>query len=71
MSDDVFYVGAHSQYENDANGNKKFTGFVPAKFLTINDQPVVDPTPWGSQKHISMLTIRERIKRMPRTPTII
>ena len=50
MPDDIFYVGAHSQYDDDANGNKKFTGFVPAKFLTINDQPVVDPTPWGSQK---------------------
>ena len=50
MPDDIFYVGAHSQDENDANGKKKFTGFVPAKFLTINDQPVVDPTPWGSQK---------------------
>ncbi len=50
MSDRLFYVGAHSQYEKDQYGNMKFTGFVPAKFLTINGGPVVDLTPWGSQK---------------------
>jgi hypothetical protein len=49
MSDRIFYVGAQSQ-EKDENGKTPFTGFVPAKFLTINGQPVVDPTPFGSQK---------------------
>jgi hypothetical protein len=50
MADRIFYVGTHSQNEDDENGKKKITGFVPAKFLTINGQPVVDPTPLGSQK---------------------
>ena len=45
MSDRVFYVGARPQ-----NDEKKITGYVPAKFLTLNGKPVVDPTPGGSQK---------------------
>jgi len=44
MSDRIFYVGAHAQ-----NDNKKITGYVPAKFLTIDGKPVVDPTAGGSQ----------------------
>jgi hypothetical protein len=42
MSDRMFYVGAQ-------NDKKQFTGYVPAKFLTLNGKPVVDPTPRGSQ----------------------
>jgi len=42
MSDRVFYVGAQ-------NDKKQLTGYVPAKFLTLNGKPVVDPTPGGSQ----------------------
>ena len=44
MSDRVFYVGARPQ-----NDEKRITGYVPAKFLTLNGKPVVDPTPGGSQ----------------------
>jgi hypothetical protein len=44
MSDRVFYVGANPQ-----NDEKKITGYVPAKFLTLNGKPVVDPVPGGSQ----------------------
>ena len=50
MSERVFYVGAHSQDEAGEHGSRKFTGYVPARFLTINGLPIVDPTPWGSQK---------------------
>ena len=39
MSDDIFYVGALK--------NQQFSGLVPARFLTIDGQPVVDPTPGG------------------------
>jgi hypothetical protein len=42
MSDRVFYVGSTK--------DRQLTGYVPAKFLTINGEPVVDPTPGGSQK---------------------
>ena len=42
MSDQIFYVGAMGD-------KKKTTGYVPAKFLTIDGQPVVDPMPAGSQ----------------------
>lgn len=42
MPDRIFYVGA-------VNGKKEFTGFVPARFLTINGQPVVDPISRRSQ----------------------
>jgi hypothetical protein len=41
MSDRIFYVGSEK--------DRKFTGYVPAKFITLNGQPVVDPTPGGSQ----------------------
>jgi hypothetical protein len=41
MSDRIFYVGSEK--------DQKFTGYVPAKFITLNGQPVVDPTPGGSQ----------------------
>jgi hypothetical protein len=44
MSDRVFYVGARPQ--SDEN---RITGYVPAKFLTVNGKPVVDPVPGGSQ----------------------
>jgi hypothetical protein len=49
MSDRVFYVAAQSRHEQDANGKKRITGYVPAKFLTLNGKPVVDPTQGGSQ----------------------
>jgi hypothetical protein len=42
MPDQIFYVGA-------MDDKKKLTGYVPAKFLTIDGQPVVDPMPAGSQ----------------------
>jgi hypothetical protein len=42
MSDRVFYVGAQDKESN-------VTGYVPAKFLTLNGKPVVDPAPGGSQ----------------------
>ena len=42
MSDDIFYVGA-------MDDKKKIKGYVPAKFLTIDGLPVVDPMPAGSQ----------------------
>ena len=42
MSDHNFYVGAQ-----DTVG--RFSGYVPAKLLTNNGQPVVDPMPRGSQ----------------------
>lgn len=38
MSDRVFYVGAQ-------NDQSPLTGYVPAKFLTLNGKPVVDPAP--------------------------
>lgn len=41
MSDRVFYVGSER--------GGRLTGYVPAKFLTFNGKPVVDPTPGGSQ----------------------
>ena len=44
MSGQTFYVGARAQ-----NDETNITGFVPAKFLTIDGQPVVDPMPGGSQ----------------------
>jgi hypothetical protein len=44
MSDRVFYVGAQTQEKPP-----RFSGFVPAKFLTLNGKPVVDPAPGGSQ----------------------
>jgi hypothetical protein len=42
MSDRVFYVGAQDKESN-------VTGYVPAKFLTLNGKPVADPAPGGSQ----------------------
>lgn len=45
MSDHLFYVGAQ-----DKSGN--FSGYVPAKFLTINGKPVVDPMPGGPKTRI-------------------
>ena len=42
MSDPVFYVGAEK--------DRKFTGYVPAKFLMRGGRYVMDPTPGGSQK---------------------
>src|ERR1700681_4665543 len=42
MSDRVFYVGSEK--------GRQLTGYVPAKFLTVNGKPVADPTPGGSQK---------------------
>ena len=48
MSDRVFYVGAL-----DRNG--KFSGRVKARFLTVNGQPVVDPTPGGPRKKIPFI----------------
>ena len=44
MSDRVFYVGASKQ-----DNSNIVTGYVPAKFLTVNGRPVVDPSPGGSQ----------------------
>src|SRR5450756_2018188 len=44
MGDRVFYVGAQAQ-----DGERRITGYVPAKFLTLNGKPVVDPSPGGSQ----------------------
>jgi hypothetical protein len=41
MSDRIFYVGSQK--------DRRFTGYVPAKFITLNGQHVVDPTPGGSQ----------------------
>ncbi len=41
MPDETFYVGA-------VDKNKNFSGFVPARFLTIRDCPIVDPIPGGS-----------------------
>src|SRR6185437_6808495 len=43
MPDQIFYVRA----KNPKSG--KLTGYVPAKFLSINGNPVVDPLPGGSQ----------------------
>jgi hypothetical protein len=45
MSDQVFYVGALDR-------NDKFSGLVKARFLTINGQPAVDPTPGGPKNRI-------------------
>jgi hypothetical protein len=45
MSDQVFYVGALDR-------NKRFSGLVKARFLTVNGRPVVDPTPGGPEKKI-------------------
>ena len=45
MPDDVFYVGA-------LDDNHQLSGLVPARFMTINGQPVVDPTPGGPLGHI-------------------
>jgi hypothetical protein len=44
MSDRVFYVGAQTQEKKP-----RFAGYAPAKFLTLNGKPIVDPTPGGSQ----------------------
>jgi hypothetical protein len=44
MSDRVFYVGAQTQERKP-----RFAGYAPAKFLTLNGKPVVDPRPGGSQ----------------------
>jgi hypothetical protein len=44
MPDSVFYVGAQ-----DRKDRRKFTGYVPAKFLMRNGRYVMDPTPGGSQ----------------------
>ena len=44
MSDRVFYVGSADRTSG------KFNGYVPSQFLMINGQPVVDPTPRGSQR---------------------
>ncbi len=43
MPDKIFYVGATDQ-------NRKFTGYVPAKFLMRNGAYVMNPMPGGSQK---------------------
>ena len=45
MSDRIFYVGAQPQSDE-----KGITGYVAAKFLTLNGKPVVDPTPGNSQR---------------------
>jgi hypothetical protein len=45
MSDDVFYVGA-------LDDNHQLSGFVPARFMTINGQPVADQTPGGPSGYI-------------------
>jgi hypothetical protein len=42
MSAQVFYVGSR-----DKNNNRN--GYVASRFYTLNGQPVVDPTPGGSQ----------------------
>jgi hypothetical protein len=42
MSDPIFFVGAMDK-------SRKLTGYVPAKFLILDGQPVVDPMPGGSQ----------------------
>jgi hypothetical protein len=42
MSDRIFYVGSEK--------DRKFTGYVAAKFLALNGRPVIDPTQGGSQK---------------------
>ncbi len=44
MPDQVFYVGATPQ-----SGENIITGYVSAKFLTVNGKPIVDPVPGGSQ----------------------
>jgi hypothetical protein len=49
MPDDVFYVGALDR-------NQKLSGLVPARFLTIKGQPVVDPTPGGPKGHIPYIS---------------
>jgi hypothetical protein len=46
MSDRIFYVAAQAQGKD----RTEITGYVPAKFLTLNGKPVVDPTRGGSQK---------------------
>lgn len=48
MSDQLFYV--------DAERNNKLTGYVTAKFLTVNGEPVVDPMPGGSQRAWNAMT---------------
>ena len=48
MSDKVFYVRAL-----DKDG--KPGAYVPARFLTINGEPVVDPTPGGPRKNIPFI----------------
>jgi hypothetical protein len=40
MPDPIFFVGAMDK-------SKKLTGYVPAKFLIVDGQPVVDPMPGG------------------------
>lgn len=42
MSDRIFYVGS-------VDDQRKLTGYVAARFLAIDGQPVVDPMPGGSQ----------------------
>jgi hypothetical protein len=42
MSDRIFYVGAQTQEKPP-----RFSGYVPAKFLTVNGRLVVDPSPLG------------------------
>jgi hypothetical protein len=40
MPNDIFYIGALDK-------NHQFSDCVPTRFLTINGQPIVDPTPGG------------------------
>lgn len=44
VSNRVFYVGSADR------ASAKLNGYVRSQFLAINGQPVVDPTPGGSQK---------------------
>jgi hypothetical protein len=54
MPDKVFYVGSEK--------DKKLTGYVRSRFLTVNDQPVVDATPGGSQRAYVYAVASDRYK---------
>lgn len=56
MSDRVFYVGSADKTSG------KLNGYVPSQFLIINGQPVVDPTPGGSQKPYIYTDTSDRYK---------
>jgi len=58
MADPIFYVGSE---------DKKFTSFVPAKFLMRNGSYVTDPTPGGSQNAYLYSNIRGGNKTDGRT----